>query len=74
MSEGYMKIDIVLVGGLGFLLLVGALYLASVFITKSNMSNRAKRILHYAGFATVIIACVMMFDWYSKTYMAQLAS
>ena len=69
-----MKIDIVLVGGLGFLLLVGALYLASVFVSKSNLSERAKRILHYAGFATVIIACILMFDWYSTTYMAQLAS
>ena len=69
-----MKIDIVLFGGLGFLLLVGALYLASVFVSKSNLSERAKRILHYAGFATVIIACILMFDWYSKTYMAQLAS
>ncbi|ADE40702.1 hypothetical protein [Candidatus Puniceispirillum marinum] len=69
-----MKIDIVLVGGIGFLLLVGALYLASVFVSKSNLSERAKRILHYAGFATVIIACILMFDWYSKTYMAQLAS
>lgn len=69
-----MKIDIVLFGGLGFLLLVGALYLASVFISKSNLSERAKRILHYAGFATVIIACILMFDWYSKTYLAQLAS
>ena len=65
-----MKIDIVLVGGLGFLLLVGALYLASVFISKSNLSERAKRIVHYAGFATVIIACILMFDWYSTTYMA----
>ena len=69
-----MKIDIVLVGGLGFLLLVGALYLASVFVSKSNLSDRAKRIMHYAGFATIIIACILMFDWYSKTYMAQLAS
>lgn len=69
-----MKIDIVLFGGLGFLLLVGALYLASVFVSKSNLSERAKRILHYAGFATVIIACILMFDWYSKTYLAQLAS
>ena len=69
-----MKIDIVLVGGLGFLLLVGALYLASVFVSKSSLSDRAKRITHYAGFATIIIACILMFDWYSKTYMAQLAS
>lgn len=69
-----MKIDIVLFGGLGFLLLVGALYLASVFVSKSNLSERTKRILHYAGFATVIIACILMFDWYSKTYLAQLAS
>ncbi|WP_438996500.1 diguanylate cyclase [Candidatus Puniceispirillum sp.] len=69
-----MKIDIVLFGGLGFLLLVGALYLASVFVSKSDLSERAKRILHYAGFATVIIACILMFDWYSKTYLAQLAS
>ena len=67
-----MKIDIVLVGGLGFLILVGALYLASDFISKSNLSARAKRIIHYAGFATVIIACIFMFDWYSTTYMAQL--
>lgn len=69
-----MKIDIVLVGGLGFLLLVGALYLASVFISKSNLSERAKRIVHYAGFVTVIIACILMFDWYSTTYMARQVS
>jgi len=69
-----MKIDIVLVGGLGFLLLVGALYLASVFISKSNLSERAKRIVHYAGFTTVIIACILMFDWYSTTYMARQVS
>ena len=69
-----MKIDIVLVGGLGFLLLVGALYLASVFISKSNLSERAKRIVHYAGFATVIIACILMFDWYSTTCMARQVS
>ena len=69
-----MKIDIVLVGGLGFLLLVGALYLASVFISKSNLSERAKRIVHYAGFATVIISCILMFDWYSTTYMARQVS
>jgi len=69
-----MKIDIVLVGGLGFLLLVGALYLASVFISKSNLSERAKRIVHYVGFATIIIACILMFDWYSTTYMARQVS
>ena len=69
-----MKIDIVLVGGNGIMLLVGALYLASAFISKSNLSQRAKRIVHYAGFATVIIACILMFDWYSTTYMARQVS
>jgi len=69
-----MKIDIVLVGGLGFLILVGALYLASAFISKSSLSDRAKRIIHYAGFATVIIACILMFDWYSTTYMSRIAN
>lgn len=69
-----MKFDIVLVCGLGFLLLVGVLYLASVFIAKSNLSEGAKRIIHYAGFATVTITTILMFDWYSTTYMARLAN
>ncbi|MGB1176401.1 MAG: diguanylate cyclase [Candidatus Puniceispirillaceae bacterium] len=62
--------DTVLVGGGGFLLAAGAIFLAIDKIGKSEMADRRKRLLTYALIAALIALTISIFHWHRAVYLA----
>jgi len=60
--------DTVLVGGIGFLTLVGLAWLAMEKITNSALSARAKRLLIYVLIALIGLLAVSVFSWHSENW------
>jgi hypothetical protein len=70
MKQGSDGMDTVLVGGGGFLLAAGAIFLAIDKIGKSEMADRRKRLLTYALIAALIALTISIFHWHRAVYLA----
>ena len=62
--------DTVLVGGGGFLLAAGAVFLAIDKVGKSDMADRKKRLVIYALLAALIALTISIFHWHRAVYLA----
>ena len=62
--------DTVLVGGGGFLLAAGVIFLAIDKIGKSTMADRRKRLVIYALLAALIALTIGIFHWHRAVYLA----
>ena len=62
--------DTVLVGGGGFLLAAGAVFLAIDKVGKSQMADRKKRLVIYALLGALIALTVGIFHWHRAVYLA----
>ena len=62
--------DTVLVGGGGFLLAAGAVFLAIDKVGKSDMPDRKKRLVIYALLAALIALTIGIFHWHRAVYLA----
>ena len=62
--------DTVLVGGGGFLLAAGAVFLAIDKVGKSDMAERKKRLVIYALLGALIALTIGIFHWHSAVYLA----
>ena len=61
--------DTVLIGGVGFLILVGISFLLIKKIDNSSMNEKNKRILNYIILCALILATITVFNWHSSTYL-----
>ena len=59
--------DTVLIGGVGFLILVGISFLIMKKIDNSNLNETNKKVLNYGVIIFLIIATIMVFKWHSST-------
>ena len=62
--------DTVLVGGGGFLLAAGAVFLAIDKVSKSDMADRKKRLVIYALLGALIALTIGIFHWHRAVYLA----
>ena len=62
--------DTVLVGGFGFLLVGGLIFLAIERIGKSSMAEKSKRLLTYALIGGLIALTFGIFHWHRAVYLA----
>ena len=61
--------DTVLIGGVGFLILVGISFLIMKKIDNSNLNETTKKALNYGVIIFLIIATILVFKWHSSTYL-----
>ena len=61
--------DTVLIGGVGFLILVGISFLIMRKIDNSNLNETNKKVLNYCVIIFLIIATILVFKWHSSTYL-----
>jgi len=61
--------DTVLIGGIGFLILAGIVFLLIKKVDNSSMNNKNKRILNYVILGTLILVTIAIFKWHSSTYL-----
>ena len=61
--------DTVLIGGVGFLILVGISFLIMRKIDNSNLNETNKKVLNYGVIILLIIATILVFKWHSSTYL-----
>ncbi len=61
--------DTVLIGGVGFLILVGISFLIMKKIDNSNLNETNKKVLNYGVIIFLIIATIVVFKWHSSTYL-----
>ena len=61
--------DTVLVGGFGFLILVGIFFILIHFIDKSYIKNRYKRLLNFLVLGLLVMATIIIFKWNSETFI-----
>ena len=61
--------DTVLIGGVGFLILVGISFLIMRKIDNSNLNETTKKALNYGVIIFLIIATILVFKWHSSTYL-----
>ena len=64
------SMDTVLVGGGGFLLAAGAVFLAIDKVGKSQMADRKKRLVIYALLGALIALTIGIFHWHRAVYLA----
>jgi branched-subunit amino acid transport protein AzlD len=62
-------VDTVLIGGIGFLILVGLCFLIIKKIDNSSINDRNKRILNYLVLGLLVIITILIFKWHSSTYL-----
>ena len=62
--------DTVLVGGFGFLLVGGLIFLTIERIGKSDMAEKSKRLLTYALLGGLIALTFGIFHWHRAVYLA----
>ena len=63
--------DTVLVGGGGFLLAAGAVFLAIDKVGKSDMADRKKRLVIYALLGALIALTIGIFHWHRAVWLAE---
>jgi len=63
--------DTVLVGGAGFLIAGGIIWLLLQRILSSSLSERAKRMLTYLLVATLVAVAIFVIDWHSQNYKSK---
>jgi len=61
--------DTVLIGGIGFLILAGIVFLLIKKVDNSSMNDKGKRILNYVILGTLILVTIAIFKWHSSTYL-----
>ena len=61
--------DTVLIGGIGFLILVVLCFLTIKKIDNSSINDRNKRILTYLVLGLLVIITIIIFKWHSSTYL-----
>ena len=61
--------DTVLIGGVGFLILVGISFLIMKKIDNSNLNETTKKVLNYGVIIFLITATILVFKWHSSTYL-----
>ena len=61
--------DTVLIGGIGFLILAGIVFLLIKKVDNSSMNDKGKRILNYVILGTLILITIAIFKWHSSTYL-----
>jgi len=61
--------DTVLIGGIGFLILAGIVFLLIKKVDNSSMNDKNKRILNYVILGTLILVTIAIFKWHSSTYL-----
>jgi len=61
--------DTVLIGGIGFLILTGIVFLLIKKVDNSSMNDKGKRILNYVILGTLILVTIAIFKWHSSTYL-----
>ena len=61
--------DTVLIGGVGFLILVGISFLIMRKIDNSNLNETNKKVLNYGLIILLIVATILVFKWHSSTYL-----
>ena len=61
--------DTVLIGGIGFLILAGIIFLLIKKVDNSSMNDKNKRILNYVILGTLILVTIAIFKWHSSTYL-----
>ena len=66
LKKGFF-LDIVLIGGVGFLILVALCFLTIKKIDNSSINNRNKRILNYLMLSLFVLITILIFKWYSST-------
>ena len=64
---------LVLLCGVGFIFISGLAFLILRFAEKYPLSNKTKRMLHFAVFIFLAILCILIFDWYSSEYIKSLS-
>jgi nitrate reductase gamma subunit len=60
--------DTVLVGGAGFLLSGGVIWLLLRRISSSSMTERSKRMLNYLLMGILVAVAIYIIDWHSSNY------
>ena len=60
--------DTVLVGGAGFLLAGGFIWLLLKRISSSSMTERSKRMLNYLLMGILVAVAIYIIDWHSSNY------
>jgi uncharacterized Tic20 family protein len=63
------SMDTVLIGGIGFLILAGIVFLLIKKVDNSTMNDKGKRILNYVILGTLILVTIAIFKWHSSTYL-----
>lgn len=66
--------DTVIVGGFGFLVAGGAVFLVIDKVGKSNMAERSKRLITYALMGGLIVLTIAIFRWHSTVWLAEHAA
>jgi len=61
--------DTVLIGGIGFLILTGIVFLLIKKVDNSSMNDKGKRILNYVILGTLILVTIAIFKWHSSNYL-----
>ena len=61
--------DTVLIGGIGFLILAGIVFVLIKKVDNSSMNDKGKRILNYVILGTLILVTIAIFKWHSSTYL-----
>ena len=61
--------DTVLIGGIGFLILAGIVFLLIKKVDSSSMNNKSKRIFNYIILSGLILSTIVIFKWHSSTYL-----
>ena len=61
--------DTVLIGGVGFLILVGISFLIMRKIDNSNLNETNKKVLNYGVIIFLVVATILVFKWHSSTYL-----
>ena len=61
--------DTVLIGGIGFLILAGIVFLLIRKVDNSSMNDKGKRILNYVILGSLILVTIAIFKWHSSTYL-----
>ena len=60
--------DTVLIGGAGFLLAGGVIWLLLQKISSSSMTERSKRMLNYLLMGILVAVAIYIIDWHSNNY------
>ena len=62
--------DTVLIGGLGFLLAVGLVWLLLRAVEKRDWAPRNKRLVHYGLIAALAVLAILIMRWHAAEYQA----